>query len=589
VLGGAIIPKLHAKPIRLGVVQTVIENRLDRNLAKILQFIDGAANRGCQLVIFPEDGLFWPDIAVHKPTRAGLDDAIEQIRRRARRRGMYVIFGTAYKLSEEGKYDNRGVVFDPDGKRPVFYRKNREVPRRFNVHGAPCNLSICSDRGYLEHSDLPCLVQDSRIIIDISGGHGGDDGRPDLRWIRYRPWAVRNTAYVIVCNPVHSDTDFMGHSPWGGGSAIVRPDGSLQASLRYEKDTMIVEEIDPDLARRTEAKRRRNHPTFKSFWDMGKELLEKGRAGPVPEIMPYTSPRRRIKIAAAQMACSRNLAENTRRILRLMTRAAGEMADVVVFPELAVTGFREEDVLAADPSTLEAVLEQMRDEARRRKIHVILGMPYFSGGQRKNCAFVLGDDGGVKTRYDQIVVDRGDLFRGGTSTRAMWFTVKGVRSIVTVGGDANWVEIADLAANRGMILHFHLCYESDSPEGGATLRKQKNLLFLRYARYGAVVNAADPSSLPDPSSPAHGKSMIVSREGGHNRPPPEGIEYYLPYQTSIVKSAGAGELLISAIRETGGRNNLDLRLHWRNRERASRTQKGWQDWIRRGTQIIEAE
>ena len=86
--------------------------------------------------------------------------------------------------------------------------------------------------------------------IDISGGHGGDDGRPDMRWIRYRPWATRTSAYVIVSNPVHDDTDFMGNSPWGGGSAIVRPDGSIQASRTHEEDVLIVQAIDPDPATR---------------------------------------------------------------------------------------------------------------------------------------------------------------------------------------------------------------------------------------------------------------------------------------------------------------------------------------------------
>ena len=126
--------------------------------------------------------------------------------------------------------------------------------------GVTCNLSVCSDRGYLEHSDLPCVTLGSQIIIDSSGGHGGDDGGSELPLIRYRPWAARTGAWVIVSNPVHEDTDFMGRSPWGGGSAIIRPDGAVLAKLTYEKDTMIVEEIDTDLASRAAAQRRLNHP-----------------------------------------------------------------------------------------------------------------------------------------------------------------------------------------------------------------------------------------------------------------------------------------------------------------------------------------
>ena len=86
--------------------------------------------------------------------------------------------GLGYRASDKAPYHNRGIVYDPDGHRVLFYKKNAEVPSSFSVHGVPFNLVICSDRGYLEHSDLPCLVQDSQVIIDISGGHGGDDGSP---------------------------------------------------------------------------------------------------------------------------------------------------------------------------------------------------------------------------------------------------------------------------------------------------------------------------------------------------------------------------------------------------------------------------
>jgi hypothetical protein len=113
----------------------------------------------------------------------------------------------------------------------------------------------------LEQSDLSSLVQNSRVIIDVSGGHGGDDGRPDLRWIRYRPWAARIGAYVIVSNPVHDDLDFMGHSPWGGDSAVIRQEfstyivmpgsGSKPVVERQEREHLTIQEnpslTDPQL------------------------------------------------------------------------------------------------------------------------------------------------------------------------------------------------------------------------------------------------------------------------------------------------------------------------------------------------------
>ncbi len=578
-----------ARIIKVAVVQTVIENTLEQNLTKHLRFTEEAAAKGCQLVIFPENSLYWPDISVDKPTRNDLDAAMAQIGEKARSKKIYVIFGTAYRKNETASYNNRGVVYDPNGSRLVFYDKNYEVPERFFVCGIPCNLSVCSDRGYLEHSDLPCLVQGSQIIIDTSGGHGGDDGRPDLRLIRYRPWAMRTDAFVIVCNPEHDDTDFMGNSPWGGGSAIIRPDGSIQASRTYEKDVIFVEEIDTDKATRTDAVRRRNNPIFKPFWDMGQRILETKQSVPVADITPYSSTARNIKIAAAQIACSRDINENVSKIKSCIRQAAENAADIVIFPELAVTGVRKDDILAVSQSALDAALNEIRSEAKNRNIYVIVGMPFFTDGHRKNCAFVIGDDGSIKTHYAQLNTAHSDLFTAGSNTKTMWFDLKGVYSIVTIGDDSEWVEIGDLAANRGMYLHFHISYEADSSHDDALLRKQKNLLALMYAKYGTVVNAANPSGLSNPSSPASGISMIVSREGGHNKPCPAGIKYYLPYQTSVVESAGAAETMIYATRKTAAKNDMDLDRYWRNRDRKRRAEKGWFEWIKLGALLIQSD
>jgi len=381
----------------------------------------------------------------------------------------------------------------------------------------------------------------------------------------------------------------MGHSPWGGGSAIIRPDGSIQAHRTYEKDVMIIEEIDTELATKEEANRRRNHPIFKSFWDMGKKLLERKNIDPIPDIKPYSSKERNIKIAAAQIACSRNIDDNVSRIKSYIRLAADNTADIVLFPELVVTGNRKDDISAASPADLYSALNEIRNEAKSSNIYVIVGMPFFTDGCRQNCAFVIGDDGNIKTKYAQLRTSRSNLFTAGMSTGSMWFDLKGVCSIVTIGGDAHWVELSDLAANRGMYLHFHISYEADSSSDAAVLRKQKNLLMLMYAKYGAVVNAARPSGLSNPSSFAGGMSMIVSREGGHNKPCPAGIKYYLPYQTSIAESAGTSQTIIYATRKTAAKNDMDLTRYWRNRDRKRRAQSGWFDWIKMGAHLIQSE
>jgi predicted amidohydrolase len=372
------------------------------------------------------------------------------------------------------------------------------------------------------------------------------------------------------------------------------------AGRMYEKDELIVEEIDTARATRAEAKRRRSHPVFKSFWDMGKEVLEGGRIDSVQDITPLSSAARDIKIVVAQIACSREMSENVEKIKSGIQWATQQGADIVVFPELAVTGAVQEDIAAASQSELESVLSAICRQAGQRNIYVIVGMPYFAGGHRRNCAFVIGDDGRIRTRYAQLAAGSNDLFEPGESPKAMWFQLKGVHSIVTIGGDADMVEIADLAANRGMVLHFHVACQTYASADEVVVGKQRHLLMLMYAKYGAVVNAAAAGRVEGvpPSNRGQdardtgsdgGMSMIVSREGGHNKPSPSGLEYYLPYQTSIVTSAGPDETMIVATRKTATRNDMDLTRHWRNRNRKNRAQKGWYDWIRYGAMLIGAD
>jgi hypothetical protein len=100
------------------------------------------------------------------------------------------------------------------------------------------------------------------------------------------------------------------------------------------------------------------------------------------------------------------------------------------------------------------------------------GAPSFVNGKRRNSAYAIGPDGSILTRYDQIVVGRPELFEGGMSTKAVWFQVNGVWSFLTIGDDALWTEISELAALRGARLHCHLCCNQNMTPDESLLHDQ---------------------------------------------------------------------------------------------------------------------
>jgi hypothetical protein len=125
----------------------------------------------------------------------------------------------------------------------------------------------------------------------------------------------------------------------------------------------------------------------------------------------------------------------------------------------------------------------------------------------------------------------------------MWFSLKGVPAVVTIGRDSLWSEIAELAAVRGALLHFHLSYDQDTTEQGKLLRKQLWVNLASFRTLTATVNAATPASGPEASAPASGGSVIwqdfyrgsSGREGG-----------YVPHSAVRLAEAGAGEEILYA-------------------------------------------
>ncbi|MEN8167360.1 MAG: nitrilase-related carbon-nitrogen hydrolase, partial [Pseudomonadota bacterium] len=82
--------------------------------------------------------------------------------------------------------------------------------------------------------------------------------------------------------------------------------------------------------------------------------------------------------------------QNARRVIEA-ARAARSQAQVILFPELALTGYPPEDLLLRDDfiQRVEQALEQVLAQAQG--IHLVLGYPRREGGRLYNVAGVLRD------------------------------------------------------------------------------------------------------------------------------------------------------------------------------------------------------
>jgi predicted amidohydrolase len=104
------------------------------------------------------------------------------------------------------------------------------------------------------------------------------------------------------------------------------------------------------------------------------------------------------KIALAQMSCKReDKAENLKKIEKTVIKAKKQAADLVIFPELSLTGYVVRDQIYELAETIPGPSTKvMENIARKTKAHIVFGMPELSEKTQAtiyNAAVLVGPEG----------------------------------------------------------------------------------------------------------------------------------------------------------------------------------------------------
>lgn len=543
--------------LRIGIVQLGLETNLSENLSKITRFIKKAGSERCRLVVFPEGALSGscPDEATE------MVNAISAIQKAADAADIYVMVGGKSEFPKDGQPFNWMRLIGPDGREIFRYdklwdRPSTKMPGVFHIDGIPCNAIICADRWLRGVEELP-IMKGAKVSFELSNNYA-NEWVPDLQWYWYVPRALRNSTYVVFAN---TGTVSAGRSDAHGHSAVIAPDGRIVAAAKGSSEELFVTSLNVDEASRAEASKRYNHPVFRHFWETGLKMME-GSASDILSRESYVSPEIEVKVAAVQMACSRDIGRNVARIQANIRAASSHGADVVAFPELALTGALSEDILHAKASELAEAVTEIRQAARSAKVHVLFGAPYVVQGKRKNSAFVVDPEGAIVTRYDQMVLDRPELFEEGSDPGSMWFRLNGVPSVVTIGKDALWTEIAEMAATAGAQINFNLSYDRNTGEASTLRRLQVWVNMASFLTFTVTVNAASPEKIDSPSAPADGGSAIWEdlrtlaerSRGADDRELSKDLCIYSKYSANCVVKAGKEEQVLYGARTVNRKN-----------------------------------
>ncbi|MEM4733576.1 MAG: carbon-nitrogen hydrolase family protein [Candidatus Bathyarchaeia archaeon] len=122
----------------------------------------------------------------------------------------------------------------------------------------------------------------------------------------------------------------------------------------------------------------------------------------------------KIKIALAQIRCRReNKAENLQKMAEFAARAKEQAADLVIFPELALTGYVLYDQLYELAETIPGIsTKKVEAIAKKERIHIIFGMPELSGKTRAtifNTAVLVGPKGFIG-KYQKMYLPTHSVF-----------------------------------------------------------------------------------------------------------------------------------------------------------------------------------
>src|SRR5256714_4478664 len=230
-----------------------------------------------------------------------------------------------------------------------------------------------------------------------------------------------------------------------------------------------------------------------------------------------------------------DLDENADKIRRRLAEAKDRQADLVVFPELAVTGYPPEDLLLR-PSFVQAAQAKAEELAREaRGIVALIGVPWFDRDLYNACAVCAA--GEIKTLYrkrflpnygvfdedryfatgrDLVLLEHGGTLVGPTICEDMWQPGPPATELALAGAQL----LVNLSASP-----FHLLRDREREEMFAT-RARDNSCFVAFCN---AVGGQDELLFD-------GNSLVLDAEGRLLAPGP-GLEEAL--HDASIQPAGA--------------------------------------------------
>ena len=441
------------------------------NISSLLKFCEEAAKTGSKLIVTPEmgtTGYCFLDREEIKPLVESIPGpTTDKFYEISKRYDCYIVIGFPEVDKETNLYYNSAVLIGPEGiigkhrkSHSYIAEPKWSAPGQehlvYNTKIGKIAILICMDIHFIETARLVAL-QDADIIIHISNWLS--ERTPGPYWISR---AFENSAYLIEGNRWGLERTVQ----FSGGSCIINPDGSI-ASVIDSGDGICYAEIDIEWARNREVLGQKvfndrrpemymNLPTDPYLWNpidffglYGLNPLPKGKKS---------------KITVAQINSTNEIEDNLNKIINLSVNAKKEGSELIVFPELALTGHLSG---SKNAQTIDSpAIKKLMNFSNMHNLYICFGFAENKDKEFFNSSILIGPEG-ILGVYRKIHLNSNDRKWANEGNEWKYFDTKIGRIGMLIGYDAIFPESArclglygcDLvlcsSAQEGIFTHGH--------------------------------------------------------------------------------------------------------------------------------------
>jgi predicted amidohydrolase len=209
------------------------------------------------------------------------------------------------------------------------------------------------------------------------------------------------------------------------------------------------------------------------------------------------------KVATCQFAVGRHIRRNSQQIQRFLHQAKKAKADVVHFPECALSGYVGVDFPNFDGFDWELLKEEtlkIMDLAKELGLWVILGSTHTLTAPNKphNSLYLIGPDGKIEDRYDKRFCMRAEGRKYTPGDHFVTFTINGIKCSLLICFDLRFPELYRELYKQNVKCIFQSFYNARQKGPSIHSHIMRQSMQCRAASNGFWVSMANASGYYSP-------------------------------------------------------------------------------------------